>query len=508
MKTFSVEGILWILSLGAILQGFETSSMAVFIGQEYFSEYFNNPGSLLQGVISGSNPVGAFIGCWISGFVSDKYGRLVSMRLATVFWVIGSILSIFVIDITMLVIGRMIKGITIGIFSSLLPVYVSEVISINKRGLATSVLQWCLTWGIMIMFYISYFCSFLNNELSFRISWGVELIPGFLLLILSFLLPESPKWFALKLNWDKSNEILQKLKLKEEIKVGGNCSYLDLIKNELRPHLIIGVLTQTITQLTGIGVLMYYLIFICEMIGLKGEVKILSASIQYVVNVLFTIFPILFIDKLRRKDVLIYGLISLGVVIEVVGIIMGYFGNSTPPIGGNESVVWEVSGKPGIICLSLCFLFVSIFASTLSCVAWLYTNEIFPIKSKAKGSSICMSVSWTFNFLLTFLAPISLKHLKWFTFCLFGLFNLIGAVIVLIWFPETFGLKDEEIIGLFKIKEEKEEIIEIIPQTIRRTPLVRSLSARSLVYTNRSSPFVHGEEHYYTNNSSFLQNYE
>jgi hypothetical protein len=58
--TYSVAGILWILALGGTLQGFETSSMAAFIGNDVFLEYFNFPGSVIQGIISGAQPVGAF----------------------------------------------------------------------------------------------------------------------------------------------------------------------------------------------------------------------------------------------------------------------------------------------------------------------------------------------------------------------------------------------------------------------------------------------------------------
>jgi MFS family permease len=269
--------------------------------------------------------------------VSDRFGRIAAMRVAALIWIVGSVTAVLVQNVEMLVIGRAVKGVTVGIFSSLLPVYVAEVIPSKKRGLATSVMQWCLTWGIMIMFYLSYSCTFLfDDDRSFRLAWGIELVPGSLLLFLSIFLPESPKWHASRSNWKKASDVMRKLNLEEsdssEVKepspvldespsnlnsienvldnfenYSQKCTYADLFRSELRPHLFTGMLTQIFTQLSGISVLMYYLIFICDMIGLTGEIKVISASIQYVINVLFTIFPIVFIDKIRRKDVLVYG---------------------------------------------------------------------------------------------------------------------------------------------------------------------------------------------------------
>lgn len=431
----------------------------------------------------------------VSGLISDRFGRLIAIRCASTVWVSGTIVSICVYNIQMVMASRAIKGFAVGIFSSILPVYASEVFPLNKKGLATSIMQSSLTWGIMLMFYLSYFCNFMGNDNAFRLAWGLEMLPGLSLLFCSFLIPESPKWLASRSHWRKASDIMEKLRNNaaqnsNELPIAGagndeapassadnnlhniedvldnfennakKCTYLDLFRKNLRRHLLIGIATQAFTQLSGIGFLMYYLIYICEMIGLTGDTKILSASIQYVINVLFTIFPILWLDKMRRKDVLVFGASALGLCISSIGCIMGIYGHSVPPLGGNESVVWEITGTTGSLCLALCFLFVAIFASTLSCAAWLYTNEVFPVKAKAKGSAICMSVSWTINFTLTFLAPISLKHIKWITFLLFGAFCITGAFVMGFCFPETYGLTEEQIDNLYRKRGEDGEIIQ------------------------------------------------
>jgi hypothetical protein len=53
--------------------------------------------------------------------------------------------------------------------------------------------QWAITWGILIMFYISYGCSYIDGVAAFRIPWGLQMIPAIFLFFALFLLPESPR---------------------------------------------------------------------------------------------------------------------------------------------------------------------------------------------------------------------------------------------------------------------------------------------------------------------------
>lgn len=53
--------------------------------------------------------------------------------------------------------------------------------------------QWAITWGILIMFYISYGSSYIDGAAAFRVPWGLQMIPAIFLFFALFLLPESPR---------------------------------------------------------------------------------------------------------------------------------------------------------------------------------------------------------------------------------------------------------------------------------------------------------------------------
>ena len=59
----------------------------------------------------------------------------------------------------MLVVGRVIAGICVGIASAICPVYQSEIAPKEIRGRVVSLQQWAITWGILIQYFIQYGAS-------------------------------------------------------------------------------------------------------------------------------------------------------------------------------------------------------------------------------------------------------------------------------------------------------------------------------------------------------------
>lgn len=60
------------------------------------------------------------------------------------------------VNVAMLVVGRVIAGICVGIASAICPVYQSEIAPREIRGRVVSLQQWAITWGILIQYFIQY----------------------------------------------------------------------------------------------------------------------------------------------------------------------------------------------------------------------------------------------------------------------------------------------------------------------------------------------------------------
>lgn len=224
-------------------------------------------------------PGGSFCGALLSGSLSDRMGRKYSIQIGAIIWCIGSAIICVARNIPMLVVGRFINGFSVGICSAQIPVYISEIARADIRGRLVGCQQWAITWGIMIMFYISFGCSYIEGVAAFRIPWGLQMLPAVILFVGLFFLPKSPRWLARKGRWEEAERTLAALhgggnvnnpyviQEMEEIRAmiefettNADASIFDLFKSGMRHRTHIGLCTQIWSQLSGMNVMMYYIV--------------------------------------------------------------------------------------------------------------------------------------------------------------------------------------------------------------------------------------------------------
>ena len=62
---------------------------------------------------------------------------------------IGSIITAASQNIAMMIVGRFINGLCVGIASAQVPVYIAELAPPSKRGRLVGAQQWAITWGML-----------------------------------------------------------------------------------------------------------------------------------------------------------------------------------------------------------------------------------------------------------------------------------------------------------------------------------------------------------------------
>ena len=174
----------------------------------------------------------------------------------------------------MLAFGRAVNGFSVGICSAQVPVYITEVAPPSRRGRLVSFQQWAITWGIMIMYFICYGCSFVDGTGAFRIPWGLQMLPAIMLWAGLRNEPESPRWLFKKGHKDQAARVLAELHgdgnpespfvqreledinqaVTEEIR-HADASWLELFAPRMLNRTTIGIFTQIWSQLTGMNVM-------------------------------------------------------------------------------------------------------------------------------------------------------------------------------------------------------------------------------------------------------------
>lgn len=468
-KIYNVYFVATIATIGGALFGFDISSMSATIGTDQYIDYFHNPSSSQQGGITAAMPGGSLLGSILAGLVCDRLGRKKTIQFSCFLWVIGSILSCAAQNVAMLVVGRFINGLCVGFTSSQVPVYLSELSRHDVRGKIVVIQQLAIEWGILIMYYIGYGLSYIKSTASFRIQWGIQMVPAILLIGLIPMLPESPRWLASKQRWDECHEILAQVHAKgdkqdstvlaEMLEIheivdaeNSGTSYLTLFTKKYWRRSMVGIMTQVWQQLTGGNVMMYYVVYVFEMAGLSGSANLIASSVQYVIMVVFTTPAMFYIDKCGRRILMLIGSVGMGTFVFAVGGLLATYGKYADEVGGNENIHTSLVGEfgPSRAVLVCSYMFTVVYALTWAPVAWVYAPEVFPLHLRSKGMALASAGNWSMNFALAYYVPPAMNNIGYKTFIIFGVLCFVMAVHIYLMWPETAGKTLEEIEKLFE----------------------------------------------------------
>lgn len=119
--------------------------------------------------------LGAFVGSLVAGPISDNLGRKPVVIVGDILFTVGSIVMALASTIPILMAGRVIVGLGIGIASMILPIYLSEVAPIAIRGKVVSSFVLAVTFGQLISSLVALALAPSRN---WRLMLGLAAIPS------------------------------------------------------------------------------------------------------------------------------------------------------------------------------------------------------------------------------------------------------------------------------------------------------------------------------------------
>lgn len=443
------------ISLGGLLFGYDTAVIAGAIGS--LSKHFSLTPALTGWAVS-SALVGCVVGANIVGWIASSYGRRVGLILAAVLFFVSALFSAVASTFTILVIARIVGGIGIGIASTLVPIYVSELAPPEKRGLLTTLNAIAVTGGIVIVYVVNYLIfihgsSEWNLVRGWRWMFGSEIVPAVLFLFLLFFVPRSPRWLFLRGQEEKARAIfshlyadpaeteraLSELRHYDSQSEGKKVSLLKWCSSHGKVVLM-ALFLVFLQQASGINAILYYATQILSgfHIGGGGAHAAYAQSIAIgLVNFLATFIALFTVDRWGRRPLLILGSLGCFISMSSAGILI-FMRNSS---------LWL---------LAAILLYIVFFAFTLGPIIWTYITEIFPNAVRAKAMSLAVEVLWISNILVSQTFPMlnGSKALKSsfhgsFPFLVYGVVALLGLIIITASLRETKGRSLEQLEVLY-----------------------------------------------------------
>ncbi|KAJ2403587.1 hypothetical protein J3F80_005422 [Coemansia sp. RSA 2526] len=455
-----------ISSLGGFMFGYDTGVLASILEFDKWKSYFHHPGSIGVGVIVSALTAGCFVGSLIAGRIADKYSRKRTIMIACVVFSLGAAIQCGSINRAMLIVGRFISGLGVGVLSMTVPMFQSELAPPAIRGRLVSFQQWAITWGIVVSYWVDYGLHFVQSDVAWRVPIGIQIVPAAVLFVAMFFMPYSPRWLVNHGLVDEAHVVLAKLRamgdlnapdvvteleeIKESVQVDGVTavrSYTELFHVPIRRRVLIGIAVHALSQLSGINVTLYFAPTIFKQSGLTGKnASLLAQGLSGVVNCLFTIPAILWIDRWGRRKTLMFGSLGCGIAYFVQAVATGATQHKT--FDENGDLYLNLPTGPSYVVIVMIYIFIASFAMSWGPVSWVYPSEIFSMHIRSKANSITTAANWLFNFGISLVSPILIKHITWGLDLIFAIIMFVSIGIVYLFFPETKNrsLEDMEII--------------------------------------------------------------
>ena len=436
-----------ITATGGLLFGYDTgviSGALLFIRQDFDITTFT------EGIIVSFILVGAMVGAFSGGPLSDRIGRRATTLIAAIVFGAGALIVAFAPVVSILVLGRFVLGLGVGLASMIVPLYIAEISPPDRRGGLVSLNQLMITIGILLSYIVGVIFAPIEG---WRWMFAVALIPALILFIGMFRLPESPRWLYNKGQVDRARQVLSRSVGPEEIdrelqemeaikqqeSEQERVSFGELLAPYVRPALIIGIGLAIFQQITGINTVIYYAPTILQNAGFSEQGALVANALGVgLVNVGFTILAVRIIDRVGRRPLLLIGLVGMTISLALLAIVF--------TVGGTN-----VSAGLGILATICLALYIASFAISLGPVFWLMISEIYPLRIRGTAMSVASIANWGSNFVVALLFPVLLAALGGAT--LFWVFAAIGiAAWVFIYFqvPETKNRTLEEIEASFR----------------------------------------------------------
>ncbi len=422
-------------AFGGFLYGYHTAVISGALG--FLASHFHL--SIVdQGVVVSILLVGALVGAMVAGSLADRFGRKRAIALTCVFFILGAAIIAFSDSYVMVLTGRFVSGLGVGIISVAGPVYLAEVSPPHYRGAFVACYQLAIALGILVSFLVNYFFASAGD---WRWMFAFGMFPALLQIFALFFLPETPAWLfknGLEEHGIKALERLRKDKhwmhqieaMKSAASHHKKGNWKALFSPSVRYVLIIGFVLSVLQQITGINTVIYYAPKIFETAGISSATGAILATLGIgIINVLVTLLATWILDKAGRRILLIIGI--GGMAVSLATLSTGYY--------------LQPESLSSIAFFSL-IAYVAFFAIGLGPVTWVVLSEIYPLKVRGKAMTLAAFGNWLFNYLvsLTFLDLIG-KFGPQGTFLMYALISAAAVWFVYRFIPETKGKSLEQI---------------------------------------------------------------
>ncbi|QSZ36970.1 hypothetical protein DSL72_009062 [Monilinia vaccinii-corymbosi] len=354
------------------------------------------------GTITALYDIGAIFGAIAAAFTTEDLGRKRTLLLGAAIVMVGGILMGTSYERIQFMIARVVTGIGIGYVTSVTPVYQSEISVAAHRGWQVCCQLSTMLFGLMLAYWINYGVCFHKSDLQWRFPLLFQCVFAAYILAVTIWMPDTPRWL---------------------MRHDGNADRGLLVLARLRTWL----------WAFSINIITYYAPTLFKTsLGMSQERSLFLGCFLQLFYLIASFLTWWTIDRVGRRKLFIINAIGMCLVLIAEAICIS---RNTP--------------TASIIAVVFIFAFEALFTWGWMATVWVYPPEILPLKIRAKGASLAAAADFLGNFLVVEITPPALERIGYKTYVIFAVLNLVNALVVWCFYPETAGQTLESLDRLF-----------------------------------------------------------
>ncbi|MFF0473041.1 sugar porter family MFS transporter [Streptomyces sp. NPDC004284] len=402
--------------------------------------------------------IGCAIGAATAGRIADRIGRIRCMRISAVLFAVSAVGSALPFALWDLALWRIIGGFAIGMASVIGPAYIAEVAPAAYRGRLGSFQQAAIVIGIAISQLVNYGILQLaggdqRGEIGGLEAWqwmlGVMVVPALLYGMLSFAIPESPRFLISVGKTDRAKEVLAEVEghgvdldhrvaeIDAAMRSEHKSTFKDLLvagsRFKLLPIVWVGIGLSVFQQLVGINVAFYYSATLWQSVGIDPSSSFFYSFTTSIINIIGTVIAMVLVDRVGRKPLALVGSVGMAIALAFEA-----WAFSADLVDG------KLPNTQGVVALVAAHVFVLFFALSWGVVVWVFLGEMFPNRIRAAALGVAASAQWIANWAITASFPSLADWNLSGTYIIYTVFAVLSIPFVLRYVKETKGKALEE----------------------------------------------------------------
>lgn len=382
--------------------------------------------------------IGGLMGSALAPPILDTVGRKRFMLYNGVFLMGALLFQSASVSVLMMVIARLLVGVSCGGTTVAVPLYLGEIAPLNLRGSLGTLNQFACVVGILLAQVLG---QPLGGPGEWRLLLGIGAIFATAQIALSAWVVESPRWLVMHEKFQDAERILMSLRGNDSVFVhleldSMHCATMteqrslsagQLFRSEkLRFPFLIGIALQIFQQWSGINAVFYYSTGFFENANFANPY--LGTVLCGAVNVVATGVAVDLMDRAGRRPLLILSAVGMTVSsLLLTGALL------------RSQVAPEQAALMGYIQVAGVLAYVAFFEFGLGPIPWAITAELFGGAERATAMGACSAVNWVGNFIVGMTFPSLNAALGALTFVPFAVVTAIAAVFSWRYVPETKG---------------------------------------------------------------------